>query len=182
MKLPCQIATTFAALALFLAACSASYTPTPAEQSAISARVDSFNQAFLAGNYPVVIDAVPPKVYATAAARSGVTPRKLRSGLIDLTRKVTKDVQILSFGMNLDAARYGQTPAGNTYALIPTQSVVQTPSGAKVQSNNTTLALQEDDLWYLVRIDEPAQRALLVQAYPEFENVTFPKGTRKSFS
>lgn len=78
-----RLPTALATAALFLAACAASYTPTPAEQTAVSKRAASFSQAFKDGN------------------------------------------------------------------------------------------------WYLVRIDDPAHKAMLVQAYTEFQNVSVPEGTSK---
>jgi len=56
---------------------------------------------------------------------------------------------------------------------------VVSPAGTKVQSTNTTLALQDGGKWYLVRIDDASQKQLLVQAYPEFSNLSVPKGTTK---
>jgi hypothetical protein len=145
----------------------------------VNARVASFNQAFLNGNYPAVIDAIPPKILEAAARQGRVNPKKMRSTMISLTREITKSVRVLSFGMATDRATYGQTSTGKTYALIPTQTVIETPAGQKLQSNNTTLALQEGDTWYLVRIDESIQDKMLKQAYPEFSNLRVPRGTTK---
>jgi len=174
-----RLSTTLAAAALFLAACTAPYTPTASEQAGVSARVASFNAAFKRGGYDQVIAAVPPKVYAVAAQRQGVSAAKLQKDLVALTRRLTKGIKVESFDMALDRATYGQTTSGRTYALIPTRTVVVSPAGTKVQSTNTTLALQDGGKWYLVRIDDASQKQLLVQAYPEFSNLSVPKGTTK---
>ena len=175
---------TFLASALLatLVACTTAtpYTPSAAERAGMQAKVTQFSSDFTRGRFAAVVDVVPPKVQANLAARSGLSPAALRKQVIAQTRQVSKVVKIVSYGMATDQAKFEQLPSGRSYALIPTQTVVQLPSGRQMQSNNTTLAFQDGGKWYLVRIDEDTQRNLLVQAYPEFAGLRVAKGTTKA--
>ena len=55
--------------------------------------------------------------------------------------------------------------------------MIAVPDVGTLRSQTSTLALQDDGLWYLVRIDSPQQVALLRAAYPEFTGVDFPSGS-----
>jgi hypothetical protein len=81
--------------------------------------------------------------------------------------------------MSLDSAEFLTTPTGRVYGLIPTQTVVQTPGGTQLQSNNQTLTLEDGGIWYLIRIDDAQQIELMRELYPDFKDVSFPKGTSK---
>ena len=50
-------------------------------------------------------------------------------------------------------------------------------AGGKYRSTTKTLGLHEGDVWYLVRIDDAQQVAILKEVYPAFADVEFPTGT-----
>jgi hypothetical protein len=175
-----MIRSTLMMLALVLvAACAAPYDMPAADRAGMEARVTQFQRDFAANNVPAIVDVVPPKMTDAIAARVGISPAKLRRDTIAQTRTLTKQVKVLSFGMATDQAAFRQTSAGRGYALIPTQSVIRGPDGRKYQSNNTTLAFKDAGQWYLVRIDEDAQRELLLSTYPEFQGLHVAPGTQK---
>lgn len=167
------------AATLFMAACAAPYDLPTNDRADIAARVTSFERAFVRGNTPEIINVIPPRMIRAIAAQGGISERALRSQMVKLTREVSSKIKVVSFGMALDRATFMTTPSGRPYGLIPTQTVVQTPNGIKLQSNNHTLTLEDGGKWYLIRIAEGRQVDLMRRVYPDFKGVSFPKGTNK---
>jgi hypothetical protein len=166
------------AAALFVAACTTFGYSVPAEdRDAIATRIANFERAFMNNDTVEIVNVVPPRLISAIARDGGVSEALLRSEMAKLTREATRDARVISFGMSLDAATFLTTPTGKPYGLIPTQTVVQTADGTKLQSNNSTLTFEDGGVWYLIRIDEGRQVALMREVYPEFEGVTFPEGT-----
>lgn len=165
--------------ALFLAACATPYNLPADDRADIAARIAGFERAFVRGDTTEIINVVPPRVITAIAHRGGVSEKVLRREMAKLTRQATAKVKVVSFGMTLDQARFLTTPSGRPYGLIPTQTIVQTPSGIKLQSNTNTLTLEDGDKWYLIRIDDAQQIDLMREVYPDFKSVSFPKGTSK---
>ena len=174
-----MIRTLLIAAVLFIAACAAPYTLPANDRADISARIASFERAFVRGNTTEVINVVPPRIISAIARKGGVSEKVLRREMAKLTRQATAKIKIVSFGMSLDQAKFMTTPSGRPYGLIPTQTIVQTPGGVKLQSNNSTLTLEDGGKWYLIRIDDAQQIELMREVYPDFKGVTFPKGTAK---
>lgn len=158
-----MIRTLLIAAALFVVACAAPYT-LPANDL---------------GNMTQVINTLPPRVITAIARDGGVSEKVLRRDLAKLTRQATAKFKVVSFGMALDQAKFLTTPSGRPYGLIPTQTIVQAPSGTKLQSKTTKLTLEGGGEWYLNRIDEGRQIEDMREVYPDFKSVTFPKGTTK---
>lgn len=164
--------------ALILTACApASYDLPPNDRATLQTRIDGFQNAVISNDIETVVAAVPPKVIGNISKRSGVPVAELRRGLVDLGRKTTKSTKIQSFDLALDRATFAQTPNGRAYALIPTQTIFTKASGTKRQMNSTTLAFEDEKIWYLVRVEDKAQLDLLKLAYPEFADLRFPKAT-----
>lgn len=175
-----MIRTLLLATALFVAACTTTaYTLPPADRAAIAARIASFERAFVANDTTEIVNVVPPRIITTIASTNGVPEALLRTEMAKLTREATRDVKVLSFGMSLDTAKFLTTPTGRAYGLIPTQTVVQTKNGQKLQSNTQTLTLEDGGAWHLIRIDDARQTGLLREVYPDFKDVIFPKGSSK---
>ena len=175
-----MIRTLLVATALLVAACTTTaYTLPPADRAAIATRIASFERAFVNNDTTEIVNVVPPRIITAIASDSGVSEALLRTEMAKLTREATRDVKVLSFGMSLDTAKFLTTPTGRPYGLIPTQTVVETKTERKLQSNNYTLTLEDGGAWHLIRIDEPRQIERMREVYPDFKDVTFPKGSAK---
>ncbi|OOY09215.1 hypothetical protein [Thioclava sp. F36-7] len=151
-----------------------------ADRNAVTQEVAGFTKAVDEKDYSVFFDTVPPKMMQAIADQTGVPKEQLE----DIMRKQINDamasVTIDDFEMNIAAMKTGETSSGRAYAQIPTSTVMEVPDMGKVRSTNTTLALQDGEEWYLVRIDSPAQIAVLRKVYPDFEGIEFPKGTMEA--
>jgi hypothetical protein len=163
----------FAAV-LLVVACATAYTLPPQDRAAIAARIAGFERSFVSGDTAGVIDVVPPRIISAIAQENGVSVNDLRRDMITLTREATRDVKVVSFGMALDRATFRTTPSGRPYGLIPTQTVVQSKGGVDLQSNTSTLTLEDGGTWHLIRIDDARQVNLMRRVYPDFQDVQFP--------
>lgn len=146
-------------------------------RAALETRVETFDQAIRANDTDGIIAVVPPKVLAFIAEKASVTVDELKQGLAGQIEQAMTDVTIVSFGMDLDAAEVAETAEGRTYLMVPTHSVMEAPNVGKVETKTHTLAFEDDGRWYLVRLDNDRQKAILKEAYPEFADITFPDGT-----
>ncbi|MGX1309420.1 hypothetical protein AB7M35_004178 [Amorphus suaedae] len=147
------------------------------DRAALETRVETFDTAIRANDTDQIVDVVPPKVLAFIADKAGVPLDKLKEGLATQIEQAMADVTIVSFGMDLDTAEVGESATGRTYLLVPTHTVMQAETVGKVETKTHTLAFADGGKWYLVRLDNEQQKAILKEAYPEFADITFPEGT-----
>ena len=153
---------------------------TGAERSALSVRIDTFAEAMRAKEIGEVISVTPPRIIAHIAKQAGVDPAELRKMVVKQTEEVMKDVTFEKMSMRIDQAEYKTTPDGEPYALIPTSFVMDAGDAGKFETNSHTLALLDAGKWYLIRVNDAGQLAILRQVYPGFVGIEFPKGTMKA--
>ena len=171
-----------AAVALVLAVDVAACQPaaegfSAADRARVEARIAHLDQTISSGNLAGAMDVVPPRLFRAIAQRAGITEEQLRQAMRDVVESQMGGVTIVSYDMDLAAAPPLRTPEGNrTYLLIPTSTVVGLPDGSRVKSSNVTLALQDEGEWYLIRVDDQNQVAILKELWPEFGPVHFPAG------
>ncbi|MEX3014675.1 hypothetical protein [Gymnodinialimonas hymeniacidonis] len=139
--------------------------------------IEQFEAAFQAGEYSALLTAMPPRILNTIATQSGIPADTLVAQLETQMTAMMSQMTFESFGMDLQGATWGETSTGLTYALVPTQTVMTQPGSGRIRSNTTTLLLNEDEAWYLIRVDSTQQTSILRQAYPEFGSVDFPFGS-----
>lgn len=168
------------ALALILASALPAAAFDAADRNAVTQEVAGFEKAVENKDYAVFFDTVPPKMMQVIADQAGMPVEALEKAMEAQITKAMGSVQMESFKMDTAAMETGETSAGRAYAKIPTESVMVAPNLGKIRATNTTLALRDEDEWYLVRIDSPAQLSILRKAYPDFEGVSFPQGTMEA--
>lgn len=151
---------------------------TAADKQALEARIAQFEQSFASGDLQAVSSAVPPKLLASMADEFGMDPADLTEAMTQAMEAAMASVTLNSYEMSMDRATSGVTSAGRAYMLVPTTTVM-TVEGRKMEATSETLAFADEDIWYLVRIDDARQVQFLTRAYPEFEGVDFPKGSIK---
>ena len=171
----------FAALALFGALTVPAFAEalTDTQQQALTERVESFDTAMRENDMQTVMGVVPPKVLEKIAAQSNMSVADLVTAMQTQMDEIMGKVEIVSFGMNLDGVAYESFDSGIVYGMIPTETVIDlgADAGGKMKATSQTLGLLDGDTWYLVRIDDPAQVAIIKEIYPEFADVEFPAGT-----
>jgi hypothetical protein len=170
-----------AALALLvaLAVPAVAQDLTEAQQTALTERVESFDTAMRENDMQTVMGVVPPKVLEKIAAQSNLSVDDLLAAMQAQMDEIMGKVEIVSFGMELDGVEYTTFDSGIVYGMIPTETVIDlgADAGGKMKATSQTLGLLDGDTWYLVRIDDPAQVAIIKEIYPDFADVEFPAGT-----
>ena len=84
-----------------------------------------YDTAMRTKNIPGIIDVVPPRVTAHIAAKAGVDPVRLRRVMIQQTREIMTSDVIRAFHVDIVRTRYGATPNGTPYGLIPTTTTIR---------------------------------------------------------
>jgi hypothetical protein len=121
---------------------------------------------------------VPPKVLEKIAAKYNVTAEQLVQATQQQFDETMKTVEIVSFGMEIDSAEIIALADGTPYALIPTETVMDLgDNGGKIRAKSSTLGLLDGTTWYLVRVEDAQQVAVLKEVYPAFADVVFPTGS-----
>jgi hypothetical protein len=168
-----------AVLTLSLLTTPAFSEPIPAaDLPAITARVEAFDAAFREGNMAAVFDYMPAKILSNLSTQSGVSEEELKSLMAEQIELAFETVTIDEFGMDMATATWATTPDGSRgYAMIPTFTVMSIEGAGTMRAEGDTLAFNDDDKWYLVRVDDPAQVQMLTAVYPEFNGVTFAPAT-----
>jgi hypothetical protein len=146
-------------------------------RAAVTERINGFNASMTAGDMGAVFDYMPPNVLTSLAGQSGVdVPTLIEMSKTQIAAAMAA-VTIESFSMNIDAATYQTTPDGSLgYLLIPTETVMTVEGAGKMKATGETLAFEDGGEWYLARVDDPGQAAMLQAAYPAFVGVTFTPG------
>jgi hypothetical protein len=147
-------------------------------RTAMETRVDAFGAAMASGDMGAVFDYMPPKLLESMAAQAGID----QAALIEMSKAQIETamatVKIDSFEMDTASATTAATPDGSiTYVMIPTTTVMTVEGAGTMQAKGDTLAFQEEGEWYLARVDDAGQAALLQSIYPAFAGIAFTPGT-----
>jgi hypothetical protein len=147
---------------------------------AVTDRVAAFDQAFADGDMGEVIRAMPPAVKGSIAEQAGVTVEALETAMISQIEAAMEAVTVESSVMDVEAATFGTTSQGRDYALIPTTTRMDIKDSGRVESTTTTVAVEDEGVWYLMRIDTPQHVAMLTGVYPGFADITFEPGNMRA--
>ena len=153
---------------------------TSPETEKLALAVQSFDAAMRVNDYAAITRTIPPKVMAHIATQAGTDVETLRTYLIQQMTTLLSDVKMTSFGMDLSKAEYRELGDGSPYALIPTETVVDVGAAGKTSVKSHTLALLDGGAWYLLRVSDEPQVAILRKVYPGFVAVTFPAGSTEA--
>lgn len=146
----------------------------------LSETVVAFQKSFAANDVKGILVVMPPKIWAFIRDANKVTDEQLMQGITKALEDTMKTVKILGYRMDVAAATSHQLSDGGYYMLVPTVTEMSITDGEKIVVSSSTLALFEEGKWYLVRINDPQQRAILAQVYPIFAGVTFPEETTET--
>lgn len=151
---------------------------TEAERSALEARIESFNTAMETLDFQGVLSIVPPKILDHIAEQAGVAPDVVREEMEKVMTEAMEAVTIERFSMDLSAAEERTLADGTPYLLVPTSTTIRSEAlGGGLRFDNNTLAFMDEGTWYLLRLDDASQIAILRAVYPAFAGETFPRGT-----
>jgi hypothetical protein len=152
---------------------------TEAENLVLAEAVAHFDAAMGANDMATIIETVPPRVLASIAEQHAIEIDALRQAIVEQAELAMSAVTIVSFGMDLDAAEHEELADGTPYVLIPTETVLDAGQG-KMRVRTKTLALLDEEDWYLLRVDDEQQLTILQTVYPDFAGVAFAPGTMEA--
>ena len=145
------------------------------EIASLSQSAQSFEKAIATNDADQIAHGIPPKIWNFLIEKSKITDAQLLEGIKHSIQKSAEIVTIASFKMNVDHAVAKQLADGFRYTLIPTDTVLTIKGAGKKIVHAQTLAFVDEGKWYLVRISDPVQTAILKLVYPSFADVEFPK-------
>lgn len=152
---------------------------TAAETTSLTETVAAFDAAMRANDYNKVAETIPPRILKHIASGAGMDVETLRPMIVQQMTAALSSVKINSFGMDVANAIHKQTPKGEPYSLIPTQTEIVTDTGTTLVKSHT-LALLDEGRWYLLRVEDPNQLQILRQVYPDFAGEEFPTGSMEA--
>lgn len=150
------------------------------ETAAIVALIDGFNAAMSGNDYEAVSEVVPPAVLSKIATDAGLTMEQLRQAMLDQMKWTMEQVTLVSFEMDIAKAEHRELADGSPYLVIPTITVIDAGDGSKSRASSPTLVLSDGGSWYLMRIGDDQQLALLRAVYPQYADVEFPASTMEA--
>lgn len=153
---------------------------TAAEKQKLEATVASFDKAMRNEDYETITKTIPPRVMEFIAKQANVDVDTLRGVIIQQTKAALGTVKLEDFGMDVAAAKFETLSNGEPYALIATKTVMNSEATGKIVAKGDTLAVLDGGNWYLVRISDVQQLAILRKAYPEFASVEFSSSTMEA--
>ena len=152
-------------------------TLSAADRAGLDARIDQLIGMVEAGQYSAMIEFLPPKVVQTIADTFGVTADAAIEASRQMVDEVMSQVTILAFDIDRAGARTFVTPDGSRQYVILDLNMLMETQGIRVKAVSPNLAFEDEGIWYIMDINDPAQANILREAYPEFEGVTFEPGT-----
>ncbi|MGU3399552.1 hypothetical protein ACLBWS_07375 [Brucellaceae bacterium D45D] len=153
---------------------------TTAEKQKLEATVASFDKAMRNQDYEAITNIIPPRVLEFIAKQANVDVDTLRGVVIQQTKAALGAVKLEDFGMDIAAAKFAPLSNGEPYALIATKTVMNSEATGKIVAKGDTLAVLDSGNWYLVRVSDVQQLAILRKAYPEFASVEFSSSTMEA--
>ena len=175
-----MLAQTLAAMILFVStALPAAAEFTAAQKEQLAEKIEAFEAAVRVSDVAEVVRVMPPAVYEFMAAGSGMSIDSFRDFAIEKISEVMDGIEVLKVEMDVVNVEYLMTPDGFDYALVPSSIEFSLPEVGAIEATSHTLALMDNDQWYLLRIDDPQQLLIITQVYPSFKNVELPRGSYK---
>jgi hypothetical protein len=151
---------------------------TEEQQAGLEARIATFDAAMRANDMATIMGVIPPAMLEKIATQYGLTTEQAIQATQQAMDEALKTVTFVSFSMDVDNATVAAQADGSPYLLIPTETVMDLgEAGGKIRATSQTLGLLDGETWYLIRVDDPAQVAIVKDLYPGLADVEFPPGS-----
>ncbi|MBE7185644.1 MAG: hypothetical protein INR68_14700 [Methylobacterium mesophilicum] len=147
---------------------------TPEENAALQQTVTRFDRAMRDGDLETIVEVIPPRVLKQIGDRAGLDVASVRAATVQQMRSLMSQVKIESFSLDLPKAEHKELTDGTPYLLVPTETVVAA-EGTRTKTISDTLAMLDENKWYLLRVSDANQVGMLRQVYPPFAGVSFPE-------
>ena len=143
----------------------------PDDLVAVQHLESDFARALWKRDFATIIDMVPPPILDRISADNNMNPATFRSMQLQELENVADQIETKSFDVVLESMTTGFTMTGRTYALAPTQLVVTLANGFELELPSQTLFFEDNDVWFMLPLDQPGQIDMLKSVYPDFMGV-----------
>jgi len=141
-------------------------------EASLSGRLIDFEAIFNSGKISKLMDFTPPKVLNGLLSSANVSRAQLDVQVDQIWEMTLQFVEIKGFEIDNDSTDVKFLDNGRPYKILPTSTSMKIKAkGSEVLAKSETLALIENGVWYIVRLDEPAQVKMFRDAYPDFDSV-----------
>lgn len=144
-----------------------------AQMAALGERVAEFSTIFESGEIGKTLDFLPPRIITALTKDSGVSKSQMAIAMQLQWDELTETIVVEKFSINMDEAELVEAEDIPTHALIPTSmrmGVVANPD-RYIEATSETLAIYEDDQWFLVRLQQAELVDMFNREYPQFSGV-----------
>ena len=138
---------------------------------------NKFMDAFEAGDYDFIISTMPDNIIKELTSQNKMSEKELADQIALVMKETLTYVEFLEIKMDYLEAKERITPSGKIYFIIPTTTAMRVEGGAIIEIESDTIVFDESGYWKFVSVQESEQIALLLKAYPEFDNVKFRGST-----
>ena len=142
--------------------------------------IEKFDNDFSNNDFDGVVEAIPAKIIEKIANKASTDLKKLKAAMKTQMTSAMETVKLHSFSMDVDEAKIEQTTTGRLYSLVPTTLSMSIPSlKKKIDIDTHTLAIHDNNKWYLMRVESPQHIEILSEVYPDLKGLKFPKPVQK---
>lgn len=171
-----------AALAAFIGfgaspATAAGCKLTGTDASVLKATIKDFSTALRLGDYQRIQRVIPRRIIRKMAADAGASPNAVINEMAKVMARGMEKVNVLSFDMQTENLKCGLAGGVMKYVQVPTEMIVDIEGAGRHSMSSHTLALLEEETWYLLRVSEPQELMTLTDLYPELAAIEFPPAT-----
>ncbi|WP_142416476.1 hypothetical protein [Bartonella massiliensis] len=146
---------------------------TAVQKAELSRIVVDVNNAIKSGDFSLISDYMPERLYKEMARRLNTTEDALRADFLQQLHRQFENLPSGAYSLDQENIEYLQTDNGTLYALIPT---VLEMKDRLIQYK--TLAIFDKTQWYLVYGGQKTlQNPVFLEIYPDFIKVHLPMET-----
>lgn len=154
-----------------------SFELSPSSGAELRVQANKFTSYVARSDMAAILNFLPPKILEQYAVGGGSTVEEVKRAAVSEMDEVLKMVRIDDFAMDTKNANPVKLSDGTIYVLFPTKMRMTIDGTTKAVSSSETLAIEENERWYFLRVDKPAHVESLRKAYPAFAEVEFKPGT-----
>lgn len=141
------------------------------DEQAITAKVNQIKQGMQTKDAKMILDTMPQKFFGVLANRANTSEGQARQTLENLTAKLLKsDPYKKDYMIDYSKARASHSDTGREYAVFPSTCRLENDSQTITNKGNL-IAVEDDESWYLMRIDSDAHVAMFREMYPDIKSI-----------
>lgn len=167
--------------AAFLVAGLLATSPALAQSDADRARAQAAIAQLIADTAAVDIEGIssvtPPTMLETLATMAGQDPAEAAAAMQTQIRDLMQQVNIESYEIDLAAGSGGVTATGRPYFVVPSRMTMEVIGAGRVLGTSDILAFEDEEQWWLVRMDSPLSAIIVRRAFPDLTGIDFAPAT-----